>query len=128
MFFQRGHSKALRYVDRGDISAYDYQVSSFTKDGNWHDLDLSAKIPIGTKLVVLVVWLQADSTTLTAAFRKNGNTQDYNVSALAPPFDDRLDCNTIVVEPDENRVIEYRFTSGNWIGINIFVKGYFVED
>jgi len=128
MFFQRGHSKALRYVDRGDISAYDYSGSNFTKNGNWHDLDLSAKIPIGTKLVVLVVWLQANYAALTAGFRKNGNTRAYNVSSLVTHTDATQNCNTIVVEPDENRVIEYRFASGNWMGISIFIKGYFVED
>lgn len=48
-----GGTGGLTYVDRGALSVYDYSSASFTKDGNWHNLDVSAIVPSSAKLVVM---------------------------------------------------------------------------
>ncbi len=62
------------YTDLGDIS--DYQFKTATIDAGWHDWDLSAIIPAGTKLVKLKVQMRGDTVAHVIQVRKNGNSND----------------------------------------------------
>lgn len=94
--------------DMGDPGAATFVTADFTCDNAWHDLNLSAIVPAGTKAVFMRVLITDLSIGNFLRFRKNGNsnaitspaarTQVANVTFEAP---------SILVFCDTNRVIEY---------------------
>lgn len=115
----------LQYEDRGDPTAYDFLIADFTTDGNWHDLDLSAIVPKGVKLVHFTVIVGDDSSNKYIYFRKNGNANAYNanqaktiVANIYTPYDFFCVC-------DNNRVIEYMASNTTWSSIALIVRGWF---
>ena len=124
MFFSRpsGH----KFVSRGDPSVVDFDKDDLTSDGGYHDLDLSAIIPKNTKLILLRVKCESSLGTLDLMVRKKGNTNeinsDYNIIAIT----DVPSYQTLLVVPNNDRVIEYKTTFGTYTVLNITVGGWFV--
>jgi len=124
MFFTKG--VGLIYVDRGDLDDYDFSTGDLIKDANWHDLDLSSKIPIGTKLVVMLVELRASTGNKLLYLRQKGNSYDVNNSILVNQVTNTPMCGDMFVVPDVNRVIEYWISTATWTFIHLTVRGYFL--
>lgn len=126
MFFERGHIEPLRYVDRGDVGSYDYSTDDFTKDNNWHDLDISSKIPAGTKAIVCIVWAQSYNPTNVVYFAKKGDTNYFNISTIITQ-QGGIGCpQDIIIMPDTDGWIKYRATGTQWQILTLVIKGYFI--
>ena len=52
-------------VNRGDPDAYDFTLGDFIRDSAWHDLDLSAIIPVGTRAIIFNTQLQSTTTNIS---------------------------------------------------------------
>lgn len=113
-----------QYVDRGDPSAWDFQIGDLTTDGTWRDLDLSSIVPSGAVAVHLYVLVQDDSANKNIKFRKNGNANNYNVSTVRSIVANQNSQQDIIVSCDSNRIVEYKASNTSWTQIIILVKGW----
>ena len=113
------------FEDRGDPAAYDFQIGDLTTDGNWHDLDLSAFVPSGTKAVLLRINLQDDAASSRFRIRKNGNTLAYNSNDFYTQVANVFFGAVAFVPCDQNRIIEYNADNLTWTAINIVILGWF---
>lgn len=112
---------------RGDPSANDFTIVSFTADATWRDLDLSAILPVGTKAVVLRIGIQNDTAGQSVSFRKNGNSNASNSAIVYTPVANVPNAGQNTVFCDANRVIEYYATNGGtWASINVCVMGWYL--
>ena len=121
-----------RYVDRGDV-AYDWTVGNFTKDSAWHDLDCSAIVPAGAKMITLGGNIKADQAYADFSVRKKGTASGINqrtrttqVINVGIDFCFRVPCSTA-------RVIEYFLANVTpppgsltvtWGSVNVAIFGW----
>ena len=115
----------VNYVDRGDVSTYDFTTLDFTCDGNWHDLDLSSILPKGNILLRFELLIEDNAINSLIEFRNNGNVNDINVTALRTQVSNIPTNNNMHVLCDSNRLIEYRCTNTTWSAITLVVLGWF---
>lgn len=111
-------------TDRGDPAAYDWVVANFTRDNNWHDLDLSGIVPDKAKFVLFNIEIAQVATGKTFWLRKNGNVNTKNVSQLRTQAVGLTLVGDVVTPCDANRKVEYRADTGTWLVINVTVKGW----
>lgn len=112
------------FVDRGDPADYDFVSAVLTKDGAWHELDLSSIVPLNAKGVALSVRAANDYIDKTVMFRKHGNVNLVAVSRFANQVARAFyetDCQCPL---DDDRKIDYFFTAGGWSIITITVKNW----
>lgn len=120
-----GASGIDHYVDRGDPAAYDFTLGSFTTDGTWRDLDLSAIVPAGATTVHVKVIIQDDAAASNFELRKNGNSNTFNTSGMATQVANTQMTAEFTVSCDVDRIIEYRATNLTWVGgIYFVVRGW----
>jgi len=112
------------YVDRGDPATQDYAAGDLTKDGAWHDLDLSAIVPAGAKAVLFSARLRNTGTTKWLQLRKNGNANSWNVAIALTQVAVLYYDADLVVPVDTDRKINYATSSTGWIDIRLTVKGW----
>lgn len=120
-----GWSATSCYVDRGDPATFDYAIGDLTEDDAWHDLDLSAIVGTGAKAVHLLVVYTADTVAKSAKFRKNGNSNELNISDARCQVANVSVTGDFVVALDTNGVIEYYLDSTETTACNILVRGWF---
>ena len=113
-------------IDRGDPSDFDFTLTDFTTDGNWHDLDLSDILPEGAYAVVLFVGIEDDLAGQHISFRKNGNSNEKNWSRCFTQVSNIGIINDLTVFCDPDRKIEYQATNTTWTTINVTIKGWWV--
>jgi hypothetical protein len=118
---------ACQYVDRGDVAAYDFTLSSFTIDSGWHDLDLSAICPTGTTLVLLRVWVKCNDAWKQVKFRTKGNANEINITVLKTLFGIDYWFYDVWVAPNTAGIIQYWFETADYDSLGVFVRGWLVE-
>lgn len=112
------------FTDRGDPAAWDFTISNFTRNGAWHDLDLSGIVPVSTKAVYICVVVIASSPAKSVMFRKNGNSNEYNkYHLITQAANIRID-GFGWVACDSNYIIEYLVTDTTVSTINFLVRGW----
>jgi hypothetical protein len=112
------------YVDRGDPSANDFEVGSFTLDTAWHDLDLSGIVTDSdATLVHLYCQLRDDVVGQHFQFRKNGNTNSFNLTGVRTQAAGVWVEYEMCVVLDDNRVVEYRGAVGI-NDVNVRIRGW----
>lgn len=116
----------IGFVDRGDPPVWEFTILDFTTDGTWREFDLSAIVPDGAKAVTLSVIFMANVAAATAYFRKDGNANDANVSALITQLANVVMQFDIVCPISTDRKLEYKFTNVNWLVILVTVKGWWL--
>ncbi|GAI62953.1 unnamed protein product [marine sediment metagenome] len=126
MFFSRraGH----RIVDKGDVASYDYVVTDFTKDDEWNVLDLSDKIPVGTKLVHFSGIVRSDVAFGSCMFREYGNTLAGNTELIITQAANECMGVSFEVVPNKDRKIDYLFnvTGIVWFECSLTVCRYVI--
>lgn len=123
MFFRK---KPLQFIGRGDPAVYDFTLTDFTTNDAYHDLDLSAIIPKGTKLVLLRVVLIADAGYRSFHLRTNGQSNEINRAYCRTVTGGSGASADLYVVPDANGVIEYKASNITWTNIDICIAGWFV--
>lgn len=112
------------FIDRGDPPLPDYGVADFTKDGLWHDLDLSSIVPLGATSVLLRVFAMTPVAGRTMTFRKKGNTSEENVSMIATQAAGVPMTAAIPIIVNPSRVCQYNATAATWTWLTITVMGW----
>lgn len=116
----------VNLTDSGDLSAFSKTKADLTTDNTWRDLDLSAIVPAGAVAVLLEVTVNDDAAGNSIQFRKNGNSNAYNVAIVLAPVADVDQYQQVIVFCDTSRVIEYKATNTTFTTINIIVSGWFI--
>jgi hypothetical protein len=116
----------INYVDRGDPSSVDFTLSSFTTDGDWHDLNLSSIVPANASFVKAAILINDGGVANNIRFRKKGNINNrvspvitIQVASISMTVDFTVPC-------DSDRVIEYLASSTTWTNIKLTVQGWFI--
>lgn len=123
-------SAAENYVDRGDPSAVDFSIGDFTKDGVYHDLDLSSIVPAeaaGKRVHVTVALRKSVDGGSSFALRENGNSNSINFAGADCNDANKTTYHDLWVICDSNRIIEYVATNiATWTTMNLTVRGWMV--
>lgn len=115
----------VNYVDRGDLSFWDFVSLNFTLDGNWNELDLSSILPKGDILVRFKLSITDNAINSLMEFRKNGNSNEINIASSRTQVAD-ITCETdLSVMCDSDGIIEYRATNTSWSSIGLAVLGWY---
>jgi hypothetical protein len=115
----------MQLVDRGDSAGYDFTLSNFTTDGNWHDLDLSAIVPDGVRAVILGVNFTTEPAGSFMMFRKKGNVNEFNVGITRIENSNNENNSEPLIFLDTSRKIQYKTSNLTFEEIKIIVKGWF---
>ena len=124
MFFYK--QAGVMCIDRGDVDAVDFDVNDFTKDGAWHDLDLSSIVGARVTRVDMRCDTHAEDGKGTIALKQKGITNDINIGfreALATGYPIYTDI-TVLTNP--NGIIQYKLPALTYYFINLTVKRYYV--
>ena len=124
MFFSSG-AKGISWHDRGDLAASDYQSAALTKDSDWHDLDISAIVGTGQKLVLIRCTANDSVGGKKGELRTKGNANNYNVGRVVTQAAAKTADEHIWVYTNANGVVEYYFDTATWYAITIQVLGWF---
>jgi len=116
------------YVDRGDPSAWDFEVGDLTTDGTWRDLDCSSIVPSNATAIKFKLVVIDDSVNISVQLRKNGNTYGYNVGSITTQVANQYNEGELTIPCDTAQVVEYMAYNITWTGIYILVTGWFTED
>lgn len=114
------------WVDRGDPATDDITLASLLADNSWHDLDLSAIVPVGAKIIRLR--LRTNPGTSSARliyFRKNGNSNTYSITGVEHETEWHYKMTVVDVFCDSDRKIEY-LVSGSMYLLSIVVVGWYL--
>jgi len=113
------------YIDRGDPAVLD--LDTFTCDGSWHELDLSAIIPAGAKAVLLRLTIRDDAVGSYLRFRKTGSANAINRSIIRTQVSMVYKNADMVVALDDNRKIEYSSAAGTtFVSSDLAVGGWWL--
>lgn len=112
------------YVDRGDPATLDFITADFTKDGAWHDFDLSALIPATAAAVLLDINYDNAAANRNIMLRKKGNTNNINHFEVHTRVAAQDDHALAIVSPNANRVIEYNVSAAGWNKLELSVRGW----
>ena len=119
----------MKYVDRGDPAAYDFDQTVLVTDGAWHDLNLSSIVPAegASHLVHLCFNIVDDSAGKYIQFREKGNSNAYNVLDLINQVANFPIIYDGFVLMDSSRVIEYRCSNTVFTTLGIVVRGWWTD-
>jgi len=118
-----GASGNYNYVNRGDPAAVDYDKTAFTWDSAWYEKDLSSIVPAGAVLVHLYVAHAHSANNNWMKFRKNGNTNIYNIVQFNTRVAGVTDFYDAWVACDVNRKISYQGGISPTL-FNVVVRGW----
>lgn len=118
-----GYIKAA-YVNRGAPALWDFATGDFTKDGAFHDLDLSSIVPAGAKAVHCRLYIRAGTVAAQALFAKKGDGASKNLTQAFIQVSLVKYSVDFFCALDENRFIEYKFDNITWTSINLCVRGW----
>ncbi|MHA1408721.1 MAG: hypothetical protein ACTSQY_00135 [Candidatus Odinarchaeia archaeon] len=115
-----------QWVFRGSQTTDWNQSTLPNQDGNWHDLDISSKVPVGTKIVLLrmgigretgrQMWVRKDDGSMIAGFVHNPGAS-FVCWNRAQVF-----CGVT-----EERTIQYRVSSSGAKGLDLTVAAWYCE-
>ena len=118
-----GAVAGTKYQTRGNLSGWD--ISSFTKDGNWHNLDLSSIVPESAANQLLHIRMQGNDNSVGTAWSLShpdelsgiNNARLYTIAAnTAQSMDAWVRCNNL-------RQIAYNVPSG-YDNLVIAIRGW----
>lgn len=110
------------FINRGDPAAAD--VTAFTTDGTWRDLDLSAFAPAGAKTLALHVAVTDDAADSDFWLRRKGNANQIAVSRINTQVVNIPVYADVIVPCNSSRVIQYMGDNLTFSAIAITVKGW----
>lgn len=113
------------YIDRGDATTFDFELTDLITDNTWRTLDLSAVIPENTTAVHLRVFLLSPYNIGRIRFRKLGHTGFANIADADVQLSNQSLPSDKIVSVSESRQIQYRAANTTYTSIFITVAGWF---
>jgi len=124
MFFSR--PAGVKFVDRGDSESYDFITTDFIRDGTWREKDLSGIVPKNAVAVVLFMLLNANAANASMSFRKNGNTNVYNIQQVYTQVVDQLATYQVLIPLKSEAKVDYNASVDTWAVLYVAINGWFV--
>lgn len=112
------------YIYRGDPAVPDQTVFSFTADGAWHELDLSAIVPEHTKAIDATFLIKNNQPGKACFFRRAGQANIFNSSSTYTQVGNCECSSDLTIPVDADRKLEYNFVAGGWLTLTFTVKGW----
>ena len=112
------------FIDRGDPIGWDFVIPSWTTNGLWHSLNLSAIVPAGAKAVLLQTEVQSMGATDKIRFRELGNANQINMATCETLRAGIIRSEMKIVASSADRKIQYMADNIAWITINCTVRGW----
>ena len=122
-----GQPAVLRFEAKPDQQSYDFTQGDFTKDYQYHDLDLSAKIPVGTVAVLLWCAIKSSTEIGEVSFTISGYTGEYLKSLNFSQVVGNGFGFPVLIPMKTDRKIRYRISNTGWTYINVNVVAWFVK-
>ena len=121
-------ASVVNYVSRGDVATgWDFDVTDFTIDNLYYDLDLSAIVPAGAVAVKIFVLYKTTIAGTVVRLRRNGDTNEYNQLRIGTQV---ADINLYAggrIELDSNRIIDYKAGAGGTTStLSLVVRGWWI--
>lgn len=114
------------FVDRGDPVDEDFDITDFTCDNTWRELDLSAIVPAGAKAVSLYFTTRCSVIQKYWSFRNADNVNLNNISRIRPQIANFFDAGDFTVPVSTNRKIHYNCSDGCVWTVFLTVKGWWL--
>jgi len=119
-----GEAGVANFTDRGDLAAVDFDVNDFTKDSAFHILDISSKVGVGVRFVLIQLTLYITTIDEYFYIKTNGNDNSHNsFSKMNIPANDSQRYEGWVLT-DATGKIEYSFSSGTYSTIDMRIRDY----
>jgi len=115
----------LKFVARTPTVMTDFSKTSFTWDATWHNLDMSAIVPIKAKAVLVEVGLQWNSVNLQVFLRHPDDTYEYGAIEIRQTVASQTQYRTVLI-PVKNATISYKTWNGASQIFNWVILGWFV--
>ena len=115
----------MQFVDRGDPAAWDFVLTDLITDGAWHELNLSAIVPLGTAAAVLDITYSQGSPGDYILFRKKGNVNEINIGVTRVQAANVVNDACLIVALSSDGKVEYKTINATFTVINILVRGWF---
>jgi len=125
-FYNYAMGVSMQFVDRGDPVAWDFIVTDLITDGAWHDLDLSAIVPLGTKAAILDITYSQNAAGDYILIRKKGNVNEINVGVTRVQVADVVNDTCLIVALSTDGKAEYKTINTTFVVLNILVRGWFL--
>lgn len=104
--------------------AWDFTQASFTRDGNWHDLDLSNIIPEGVYAVMLSHASKSGVANKYLIFAHPDYQNNFTAAVIYFPAANGYIGGTLIVGVKDGK-ISYKASDANVNDINLSVTGWF---
>jgi len=114
------------FIDRGDPASDDFAVIALTRNGAWHNLDLSGIVPSNASAVAMVAWLGSPVINRWFELRKKGNINNFNENYLITQVANIATAGNFVVPIGTDGLLEYKFQDGTFNQGAITVKGWWL--
>jgi len=112
------------FVNRGDPSSFDFTLSDFIADDDWHELNLSAVIPTSAHAVLVELEVKATAAGREIIFKNYGNTNAYNIAVGKTQVPNISHIREFTMPVDSDRKMEYFADSAGFSVLNFTVKGW----
>ena len=114
------------YEARGNVASWDYQTASFTRNGSWHTLDISAKVPAGTKAVLCRFYARANAVDHAAGLGAVGLTAPYASAGVSFSVINRWVESSVFCPVDDDGKIGYYASGSQVIDIYLAIIGWWI--
>lgn len=121
MFFSRPAGD--KFISRGDLAVYDFVTANFTIDYEWHTLDLSAIVPVGSHRISIEVSFRGSVGTELIIFKNDDYVNNRNRLPFLTTDADIQWFGSGMVDCSGDRKIKYKFNS-TVVDINLSVLGW----
>jgi hypothetical protein len=115
------------FIDRGDPNVVDFAVGDFTKDGGWHDLDLSGIIPSNASCVGFFLNLKANAVGKLVRVRTKGNIWIGNISMAQTEVANLSILNDCFCPVGSDGLLEYQASAAGITDLTLTVKGWWLR-
>lgn len=115
------------YINRGDFSDADFVTGDFTRDGAWHDLDLSAIVPANVTAVSIRTTISSTAIAKSFLIRTAGNVNTGNIFISTTQVANIFRPAMGTVYPSSSRHIEYLFTDATVNNVFMAINGWWLK-
>lgn len=124
MFFTR--LAGAKWTNRGDADVDDWAVGDLTKDGNWHNLDLTGVMTKGSSIVLIKLKACHTEASVSCLFRTKGVTNENAIQNRDLPNTAMvLLTDTLMLQPDSDGIIQYKFSAAaTWLVLSLRIMGW----
>jgi len=115
-----------RFVDRGNVTAWDWRASGLTHDDNWHDLDCSLIVPAGATLILLQANIFDTSSGIYFFVRHPDLTGYGNWGRVYTQVGNLKTVADLLIQCPADRILEYKIDADGLEACDLSVRGWFI--